>query len=179
MKRMYLFTLLFFSQMIHSQVLYKFSKNTSAKEWRIIDDGVMGGLSQGRFYINEEGFGVFTGDVSLKNYGGFSSVRYSSPAPFATTRESKIKLRIKGDGKNYQLRIKDKASTYYSYIYTFSTSGNWETIVLPLKDFYPSFRGQTLKLPNYAASSFEEIVFLIANKKEETFKLEIKEIALE
>jgi NADH dehydrogenase [ubiquinone] 1 alpha subcomplex assembly factor 1 len=48
-----------------------------------------------------------------------------------------------------------------------------------LKDLYPSFRGQTLDLPNYESASIEEIAFLIGNKKMENFELLLDKIELE
>lgn len=162
----------------NTTMIYDFNKNTSTSDWRIIDDGVMGGLSQGKFSIDAEGNGVFAGNVSLENNGGFSSVRYQFEK-IKVTKTSKIRIRLKGDGKDYQFRIKDKKTTYFSYITTFKTSGKWETIEINLKDLYPSFRGQTLKLPNFHSASFEEIVFLIGNKKNESFQLVLDKIELE
>ncbi len=143
---------------MNTNLIYDFNKNASARDWRIIDDGVMGGLSQGKFSIDPDGNGVFAGTVSLENNGGFSSVRYQCDK-IKVTKDSKVRIRLKGDGKEYQFRIKDKTSSYYSYITTFKTSGNWETIEIKLSDLYPSFRGRTLDLPNFKSDSFEEIVF--------------------
>ncbi len=161
-----------------TNLIYDFNKNASAKDWRIIDDVVMGGQSNGNFSINEEGHGVFEGTVSLENNGGFSSVRYQFDK-VNTPKNAKVLLRLKGDGKEYQFRIKDKRNNYYSYITTFPTSGEWQTVELKLADLYPSFRGRKLNLPNYEAESFEEIVFLIGNKKNESFKLLLDKIELE
>ena len=161
-----------------TSLIYDFNKNSSPKDWRIIDDDVMGGLSQGKFSIDPDGNGVFVGTVSLENNGGFSSVRYQSDK-IKVTKESKLHIRLKGDGKEYQFRIKDKTSSYYSYITTFKTSGNWETITIQLSDLYPSFRGRTLDLPNFKSDSFEEIVFLIGNKKNESFQLLLDKIELD
>ena len=58
-----------------AEVLYDFSENSSLRYWSVVDDGVMGGVSQGSLRINYEGHGVFSGYVSLENYGGFSSIR--------------------------------------------------------------------------------------------------------
>ena len=161
-----------------TSLIYDFNKNSSPKDWRTIDDGVMGGLSQGKFSIDADGNGVFEGAVSLENNGGFSSVRYQSDK-IKVTKVSKVRIRLKGDGKEYQFRIKDKTSSYYSYITTFKTSGNWETITIQLSDLYPSFRGRTLDLPNFKSDSFQEIVFLIGNKKNESFQLLLDKIELE
>jgi hypothetical protein len=161
-----------------SNTIYDFNQNSSPRDWRIIDDGVMGGLSQGKFSIDADGNGVFAGTVSLENNGGFSSVRYQFEK-IKVTKDSKVRIRLKGDGKEYQFRIKDTPNNYFSYITTFKTSGNWETITISLSDLYPSFRGRRLNLPNFESDSFEEIVFLIANKKNESFQLVLDKIELE
>ena len=163
--------------MIQSQIIFDFDRNSNANEWRIIDDVVMGGRSNGKFTIDNDGNGVFSGIVSLDNNGGFSSVRYQFNK-IKTTKDSRVTIRLKGDGKEYQFRIKDNRNAYYSYITSFKTTGEWENIVVNLKDLYPSFRGRTLDAPNYSANSFEEIVFLIGNKKNEPFKLILDRIDL-
>ena len=159
-------------------IIYDFNKNSSKSDWTIVDDGVMGGESRGTFSINADGNGVFAGTVSLENNGGFSSVRYLCNK-IKTTNNSKVKIRLKGDGKEYQFRLKDKYNSYYSYITTFKTSGEWQTIEIKLSDLHPSFRGQKLNLPNFESNSFEEITFLIGNKKNESFLLILDKIALE
>lgn len=158
-------------------MIYDFNAASSKKDWRIIDDGVMGGVSQGEFLIDSDGNGVFKGTISLEYNGGFSSVR-NQFEKIKVKSDSKIFIRLKGDGKQYQFRIKDKNESYYSYITTFKTSGEWETIEINLSDLYPSFRGQKLNLPNFNSDSFEEIVFLIGNKKKESFKLILDNIEL-
>ena len=91
----------------------------------------------------------------------------------------KVIIKLKGDGKEYQFRIKNNRNTYYSYITNFKTTGDWETIIINLKDLYPSFRGQTMNIPNFTGDSFEEIVFLIGNKKNESFALVLDRIDIE
>lgn len=162
---------------MNTTIIYDFNKNSSKQDWRIIDDGVMGGVSQGEFSIDSEGNGVFQGTISLDNNGGFSSIRHQFKN-IKVSKENSIRIRLKGDGKNYQFRIKDKSTSYYSYITTFKTSGEWETIEIKFSDLYPSFRGQKLNLPNFNSDSFEEIVFLIGNKKQESFMLILDKIEL-
>ena len=164
--------------LINSQLIFDFNHNANITDWKIIDDVVMGGRSNSQFKIDSDGNGVFFGDVSLENNGGFSSVQYQFEK-INTTRDSKVIIRLKGDGKEYQFRIKNNRNTYYSYITSFKTSGNWETIVFNLKDLYPSFRGQTMKIPNFTGNSIEEIVFLIGNKKNESFTLVLDKIDIE
>jgi hypothetical protein len=159
------------------QILFDFTKNSDLKNWIIVDDGVMGGKSAGTFKLSPEGHGVFEGTISLENYGGFSSVRYTSTRIFIK-ESTRIKLKLKGDGKKYQFRIKSNAGDYYSYISTFSTSGEWEEIEILLKDMYPSYRGRRLDQANFSNDYIEEIAFLIGNKRPENFKLLIDKIEL-
>ncbi|MCP4520375.1 MAG: CIA30 family protein [Cytophagales bacterium] len=154
-----------------------FRKSSSLIGWRIVDDVVMGGRSSGKFQLNNEGLGVFYGNVSLENNGGFSSVRYNFKK-VEVKNFTKISIRLKGDGKKYQFRIRENNRDFFSYVIPFQTSGNWEEIELDLKDMYPSFRGRKLDKRNFHHDSFEEIAFLIANKRAESFQLIIDNIEL-
>lgn len=158
--------------------IYGFEKDKSTANWLVVDDGVMGGLSKGKLTVNDDGYGVFAGHVSLDNNGGFSSLRYQFKA-ITLEGENTIILRIKGDGKQYQFRVKDKLNQYHSYIYEFQTSGEWQTVKIPFKEMYPSFRGRRLTIPNFNHTQIEEIAFLISNKKEETFEIMIDKISLQ
>ncbi len=160
-----------------TQVIFDFTAISDIKNWRIVDDGVMGGKSNGTFALNKEGHGVFSGVISLENNGGFSSVRYNFEE-VSVSENSKICMRLKGDGKEYQFRVKHNSNERYSYILSFETSGEWETIEIELKDLYPSFRGRKLDMPNFSEESIEELVFLFGNKKEESFKLLLDTIEL-
>jgi hypothetical protein len=155
--------------------LFDFTPDTPARSWRIQDDVVMGGRSDGRFTITEEGHGRFYGHVSLENNGGFSSVRHYFAEPSSFADRSHFVLRVKGDGKRYQFRVQP-AGERYSYIYEFATSGEWETIEAPFGEMYAAFRGRRLDLPNYAGGAVQEMRLLIGNKKEQDFELLIDKI---
>ena len=161
-----------------NNVLFDFNDDSSISNWTIVDDGVMGGLSKGSISLNENGHAEFKGYVTTENNGGFSSIRYNFK-PKQTSGYSHVVLKIKGDGKNYQFRIKKSRLDRASYINTFNTSGYWEEIKIALSSFYPSYRGYKLNKPNYDSSVMEEIAFLIANKRNESFKLTIDKIYLE
>ena len=155
--------------------LFDFSKGVNIKNWSIVNDDVMGGISNSKFQLNNSGNGIFQGNVSTENNGGFASVRCIMDE-VNIEEATAVRIKVKGDGKNYQFRIKNKTSDYFSYITTFSTSGEWQIIELPLNDFYASFRGRKLDLPNFNKKAIEQIAFLIANGTDETFKLEIDKI---
>lgn len=158
-------------------IIFAFSDTIELSQWRVVDDRVMGGVSQGNIALNKEGDGVYSGDVSTENNGGFSSLRHQFKREDVSDY-NQVSLRIKGDGKSFQFRIKSVKDQRYSYVSSFDTSGNWETIVIPLKDFIPQYRGRALDKVNYPGETMEEIAFLIGNKMNETFQLEIKNIVL-
>lgn len=158
--------------------LFDFTKNSDLSNWMVVDDVVMGGRSDGNFEINEAGHGLYHGAVSLENNGGFSSVRYTVDA-VDVKGKTHCKIRLKGDGKRYQFRVKTNQNDRHSYIHYFKTTGEWETISIPLSDMYPTFRGRQLDMPNYPIERLEEVAFLIANSKAEAFQLELDCIELE
>lgn len=160
------------------KTIFDFSENTKISQWKVINDDVMGGLSKGDFYLNETGNGVFEGGISLENNGGFSSVQYAFDQ-IKIERYVTFKLEIKGDGKPYQFRAKRSTSDEHSYIATFETTGEWQTVAIKIKDMIPQYRGEQLPMTNYPGDQLEQVTFLFGNKKEEQFTLEIDTITME
>lgn len=160
-----------------SLLIFDFEADVNTKGWKIINDNVMGGSSKGTFNVNEDGYGVFEGEIIIKRHNGFSSLVYDFDE-INLNDYTKLKLRVKGDSKTYQLRIKADFREKFAYVKSFDTSGEWEEIEIPLNDMYPSFRGQKLDRPNFSESVLEQITFMVANGKNEKFKLLIDKIEL-
>jgi hypothetical protein len=172
-----LITFLFLTQST-PMTLFDFTPDSDIRNWRTVDDTVMGGRSDGNFRLNEAGHGEYTGYVSLKNNGGFSSLRYRMPT-VRIEGLTKVKLRVKGDGSRYQFRTKTSDYDRYSYVTYFDTTGEWQEITLDLKTMKPQFRGRMLDLPDYPAEMLSEVAILIGNKEEQDFRLEFDWIRLE
>lgn len=173
----YILGILLLSLSMNTEVLFDFNTNSNIRDWRIVDDVVMGGRSDGRFSLTAEGHGLFKGEVSLENNGGFSSLRY----PFRgleVNKNDKIRIRLKGDGKKYQFRVKRSQRDYQSYITYIETTGEWQEIDIPLGELYPIYRGNRLNRPDFDHNIIQEIGFLIGNKKPQSFSLLIDEILL-
>lgn len=160
-----------------TMTIFNFNSNSNINNWRIVDDVVMGGRSNGNFSINNNGNGLFKGRVSLDNNGGFSMLQYTFETKDVSAF-SKAVIKLKGDGKTYQFRIKTNGSDYYSYIKSFNTNGDWQVIEIEFNTMQPAFRGKKLNAENYPGKQAEIVVFLIGNKKNETFQLEIDSIVL-
>lgn len=160
-----------------AQVLFDFQKDDPKSSWRITDDVVMGGRSEGHFEWTDKKYGRFYGHVSLENNGGFSSVQHYFE-PVSVQPETMVAVRLKGDGKPYQLRVKAEQDERFWYVTTFETSGDWQEIRLPLSHFQPQFRGRKLDRPNFDREQIAALAFLIANGKAQDFSLKIESVRL-
>lgn len=177
MKTMILLINLLLMTSVTNPVIFDFNKSSKLNKWQVVNDGVMGGKSQATFGLTDEGTALFKGEISLENNGGFSSVRYDMDKT-ELNDFSRIAVKLKGDGKRYQLRIRENQGDYFSYIAYFQTSGEWETIEVSMETMYPSFRGRKLNRPDFNGNTIVELTFLIGNKKQESFALELDKIWL-
>ncbi|MGQ1909661.1 CIA30 family protein [Marinifilum sp. RC60d5] len=160
-----------------TKIIADFTNDNNLSNWFIVNDDVMGGKSDSGIYINQNNCAVFQGTVSIENNGGFAMVK-NVFQPLNINQYSTIVLKVKGDSKKYQLRLKSENSQYYSFVHNFYTNDKWQIIEIPFEKFQASFRGQKLNYPNFNSEQLSEIAFLIGNKKTEKFKLEIMWIAL-
>ena len=163
---------------MNTLVIFDFTKEADLKNWYVINDTVMGGVSAGKMGKDAAGNGLFEGHVSLDNNGGFTSVRYDA-GKIKLQGYSKFLIVLKGDGKAYQFRVKTNTKDYYAYVYSFETTGNWQTIEIPFSNMVPSFRGQLLNMANFPGDYMEEIGILIGNKIAEDFKMTVDNITVQ
>jgi monofunctional biosynthetic peptidoglycan transglycosylase len=148
---------------------------TDRVEWRIINDGVMGGVSQGQIGRTTEDTGLFRGVLRLENNGGFASVR-AELERHDLSAYSGLEVRVRGDGRTYQLRLRtDQRFDGITYRAAFETSdGEWATLRIAFEDFVPSFRGQILRgVPPLDRASIHQLGFMFADKQPGPFALEI------
>ena len=157
--------------------IFVFNHDCKLENWQVVDDIVMGGRSNGQLSLNSDGNGVFKGNVSIENNGGFSSIQLNLDG-VKTVKNQVIELQLKGDVSLFQFRIKATKYDRHSYVYDFKTTGQWETILIPLNKMYPSFRGYILDISNFNHSQIERIGFLKASRINSDFQLEIKSISL-
>ncbi|SHE58750.1 Complex I intermediate-associated protein 30 (CIA30) [Psychroflexus salarius] len=175
---MKLFFLLLIPSLMQAQN-YDFStpKYQNSKYWQIVNDAVMGGVSTSNYTFKNDAL-LFSGQVSLENNGGFCMLQFM-PEQISTQDFERVIIEVKAAPKTYQLRLKSSQSDYYNYYQNFETNGEWQRFSFNLSDFKPQFRGRQLDLPNFDASSIQEISILIGNKKPEKFQLELKEISFQ
>lgn len=155
--------------------------NTSAASWQIVNDSVMGGISRSTLELKDDGFALFSGTVSLKNNGGFASVRTQATAPADLSDFDGLSIRVFGDGKTYCLRVKTVKNgriTRYSYEARFDTRpGEWQTHKLPYSEFKPVFRGNSVRgNPELNTEAVIELGFMIQDSQEGPFRLGVSSI---
>jgi NADH dehydrogenase [ubiquinone] 1 alpha subcomplex assembly factor 1 len=156
-------------------VLFNFQKSGELNDWLIVNDGVMGGLSQSEIVLSDNNTAVFQGTVSLENNGGFSSTR-TSPRSYNLAGFDGISVRLKGDGKKYQFRLRtNDRFDGIAYRYHFKTDINkWIIIRVPFNECVPVFRGRVLDdVEPISPNKIQQIGFLISDKQAGSFKLEI------
>ncbi len=162
--------------------LFEFKTSQEMNRWRIVNDGVMGGLSQGKIQWNESGNTLrWSGKVSLENNGGFASIR-TAPGLFKTGAFQKILLRVKGDGNTYKFRMRPSGNfDGIAYSLDFETKENeWMEISLSTDEFQPTFRGKIYtEYGPIKTEELQQIGFLIAGKQEGDFALEVDWIRYE
>ncbi len=163
------------NRMVSVPIVIDFEAAAEAGRWYSVDDTVMGGISQGSFDVTPAGVGVFGGALSLENNGGFSSVRRDVEEGYFEGVDA-IALRVKGDGRRYQFRLKmDSSDRTVSYRAEFDTRpGEWLAVSLPLQSFEPVFRGRIVEdAPPLVAGRIQEMGLLLAGKQSGEFRLEI------
>ena len=155
--------------------IYDFRKGTPMS-WRVEDDTVMGGVSQGHVEMTDKGHAHFYGHVSLENDGGFSSILYTLDQPVDVSGLSAFNVRVKGDGKSYTLRVKSAPDQEYYHEATFPTSGEWEQVAVPFQKMKAVHHGEPVEVPNFSGGMVQEVQFLIGNKEEQDFEVLIDRI---
>ena len=158
-----------------TRILVDFMEPAEENRWTVVNDGVMGGLSSSRMEVTSAGTGVFRGVLSLKNSGGFASVRRASPDDhFAGC--AGVLLRVKGDGRTYQFRLRtNEQFDGMAYRAEFSTQPDtWITVRLPFSSFEPTFRGRIVPdAPPLRPENIQQLGFLVADKQAGPFQVEI------
>jgi len=112
--------------------------------WRLVTDGVMGGVSQGRSTLTDhEGVPCLNmaGDVSTRNNGGFIQTVHEllELDRSALTQFRGVWVRAKGNGQDYNIHLRTDRLWFpwQAYRATFQTGPQWNTVKIPFSSFAP------------------------------------------
>ena len=159
------------------RILFEFD-GADPGRWVAVHDTVMGGRSDGGAEIRD-GVLRFSGTLSLANNGGFASMRNAIAADL--TGHSGIRLRVRGDGRSYGLRLQTEARYFgraVSWSGEFATeAGQWVDVDVPFDSLSAGFRGRSLDGYEFDPARIELIGVLLGDKNEGPFLIEIDWIA--
>lgn len=174
-RRKFLFTssvsLLCWGGLSHAQgVRMDFTNPNTMENFQIVNDGVMGGVSQSSLRHDSEGM-FFEGQLSLENNGGFASIRSSVRFP---DRTQLIELIAKGDNKRYKVILRTELATKVTYSAEFIAEPTWKSYQFNASQFRSTFRGQTIQAPALSFSDVVEFGILISDKQTGKFAIQLK-----
>ncbi len=154
-----------------------FETDESLKSWTSVNDGVMGGISKGGFKRSEEGTLLFTGNLSLENNGGFTSIRMKSSA-LGLSDMSALVVKARGDGRTYwvDVRVSNQmiSGSYRAYLPT--TAGEWQETRIPFADFKLQTFGREIAGKPLNAAAIASVGFTLSDKKAGPFALEVASV---
>jgi len=161
---------------LNHNLVIDLSQTKEPQQWFIVNDGVMGGRSISSFQAYKNS-AKFSGQISLDNNGGFSSVY--RPLKNFNSAFKKVLIDIVGDGQTYQIRTASNIQGYrVAYKHEFKTKlAERQTIEFLLDDFEATFRGRLIRnAPQLTETEIREVGFLMTKKKAGEFSLKINSI---
>ena len=176
-----MFLFLFFALPMETQsvdqikLLLDFEDTDKSGRWMVVNDNVMGGVSRSNVKLHSDGHLLFDGEVSTNYGGGFASVRTDYKNWEIEKYEGFI-LRVKGDGKTYQFRCRlGNNINQIAYRHYFQADNeDWQEILLPFKEFLPTYRGRVLtNIPQLDPKEIKQFGFMISDKQVGKFNLKI------
>jgi hypothetical protein len=156
-----------------------FSNSDAVSPWQIVNDGVMGGLSQGTRFA-EDAHVVFRGVINT-NGGGFSSLRRRM-SPGDLSGATGIALRVRADGRDYKMtfrtseRWRGRSVSYQASIPN-TTSGEWADVRVPFADMQTSVFGRTVRAAPFDPSDVREMGIILADGIDGPFHLDIQRLS--
>lgn len=180
---MNIITVTYILMMISSKENYKidFGLSKGGLDWMIVNDDVMGGLSESTITFNKNSI-LFKGIISLRNNGGFASIR-GPKDKFNLSQFTKVKIKFKSKGRDFAFRLAT-SEIYFkpNYKHNFSSaSQEWEIAELKLSDFREYTLGK-ISGPNLSKQKMFNIIrfgVMLNDKKEGPFEIEIDYINFE
>jgi hypothetical protein len=145
-----------------ARLLWAFDNEPSAAAWQGLHDRLMGGRSSGAVAFKPEGSaslafphtpeaqpcGVFSGEVSLAQGGGFASVRAALPHPVPVGAAQAVVVETCGFGRPFKLALHlHPESDGVQHQVVFQAPPQWALVRLALPNFKPTRRGSSLALP--------------------------------
>ncbi|MBU3699648.1 MAG: hypothetical protein FGM33_06505 [Candidatus Kapabacteria bacterium] len=147
-----------------------------SQEWVLLSDNVMGGVTKSNLTYTSNSV-VLTGDISFRNFGGFSSIKTKYRAVDLSAYKG-VKIRFKSVDQKFAFTLEDSRNwTQPNYKCKFASrkADSWEEATLYFRDFTEYVIGEPTGA-GMDASVLKEIVrlgIITDEKKEGPFSIEI------
>ena len=158
------------------QPLFDFTGADAANDWQAVNDGVMGGVSEGKLTITDKKTLEFSGTLSLENNGGFASVRTKAKT-LGLEKGDTVVAKVRGDGREYTLNLYvNKPLIAFSYRATVQTEKDeWIEVKVPLDTFEATSFGRPVEDAGPVdPNEVNALGFMVSDKKAGPFKLEVE-----
>lgn len=167
------------SAIAQSSLAIDFADPASSDGWRVVNDGVMGGRSQGWLEFKGNAM-IFQGTINT-NGGGFSSIR--NPVKRGTLGNATgLRFRVRSDGRTYKATLRTNA-TYYGRQISFQAelptdaSNDWQEVTVTFDDLKPSLFGRPVRGAKFNPAQVRSMGIIIADGIDGDFRLEIAAIS--
>ncbi|NQX96136.1 MAG: CIA30 family protein [Erythrobacter sp.] len=164
------------SQPVICRPFIDFSSTEEFSRWRVVNDGVMGGLSSGAMRF-EDGRVTYAGAINT-NGGGFSSIR--RPVARGTLAKA-VALRVthESDGRAYKLSLRSSAR-YRGRPISFQApiAAQSDTAIVRFDDLRASFRGYSMGNVPFDRAAVDEIGLILADGRDGPFEMSMQTIEI-
>ncbi|MEQ3746138.1 MAG: CIA30 family protein [Henriciella sp.] len=158
--------------------LLEHTENETENPWNTVNDGVMGGRSEGGSFL-EDDLLTFAG-ITNTNGGGFSSIRLSVPRG-AMAGANHLKVHMKADARTYSMTIRTNAKSYGRRIafrapIIGAPQAKWGDGVLSFETLKASIWGRPVTDAVFDPSDVVEIGLIIYDGEDGPFEMQLKRI---
>jgi monofunctional biosynthetic peptidoglycan transglycosylase len=144
--------------------------------WVMISDKIMGGVSKCKLDYTQNEM-ILSGDISLDNFGGFSSVK-TTFGQYDLSEFKGVKIKFKSTNQKFAFTLEDNKNwTLPNYKGSFHSSkaGTWEEKIIYFKDFKEYQIGEPTgkKIQDRSLKNIVRMGIITTEKKEGPFSIQI------
>ncbi|MEL7339060.1 MAG: CIA30 family protein [Bacteroidota bacterium] len=165
----------------NKQMKIDFGTQKDGQQWRVINDGVMGGLSQAQIAFDRDVV-RYEGKISLDNNGGFSSFR-SPYGRYDLSDYETVEIRFRSQGPTFGFTLETNSYFYLPYykVILKAKGDQWQTKRFRLRDFkaYQLGRPTGESLADSDKAKVIRLGFINHDKVADAFAVEIDYILFE
>jgi hypothetical protein len=152
------------------------SGRNKVNDWILTSDTIMGGVSKSNLEYTENSL-ILTGDISLRNSGGFAAVK-TQFGKYDISAFNGVKIKFKSTNQKFAFTLQNSNNwTLPSYkgLFSSANANTWEEQTIYFKDFKEYQIGEATgkNLENSILKNIVRMGIMTMEKKEGPFTIEI------